>query len=319
MVKLGLIGAGYLGKIHLSLITKLDGVEFVGFYDTDEKNSLELNNLYGTTPYQSSKDLIAKCDALVIATPTSTHFDYAKTCIELNKHVFVEKPVTANTSEAASLMPILHTHPVRFQVGMVERFNPAFVSVEAHLKNIHKIFCNRLAPFTPRGADVSVVFDVMIHDIDIVLSVAKSEVKQIRSFGQKLISETFDLATATVEFENGMIANFTASRMAERKYRLAEFINGSSIYRIDFLNKTADSYQLSSKAKHDLEEAYLSGEKGVLEQNSFLVQEANAIGNELKSFIDSIVNNKKVVVSLEDGIRAMQLAKEIEDQMNHQN
>jgi len=319
MVKLGLIGAGYLGKIHLGLLAKMEGVDFIGFFDSDKKNSEELNIQYSTSNFHSANELIEKCDALVIATPTTTHFEYAKTCIELNKHVFVEKPVTADTTEAASLMPLFHSHSVCFQVGMVERFNPAFIAIEPKLNGIQKIFCNRLAPFTPRGADVSVVFDVMIHDIDIVLSIAKSPVKQIRSFGQKLISETFDLATATVEFDNGMVANFTASRMAERKYRLTEFINGGTIYKVDFLNKTAECYNLGDHAKQGLEEAYLSGKKGVMEQKSIHVIEANAIGNELKSFVDSIVNNKKVVVSLEDGMRAMQLAKEIEDQMNHQN
>jgi predicted dehydrogenase len=319
MVKLGLIGVGYLGKIHLNLLSKMEGIEFIGFFDSDVKNSDELNIQYGTTRFNTAKELIDKCDALVIAAPTSVHFDYAKACIESNKHVFVEKPVTADTSEAASLIPLLYSHPVCFQVGMVERFNPAFVAIESKLNGIRKIFCNRLAPFTPRGADVSVVFDVMIHDIDIVLSVAKSPVKKIQSFGQKLISETFDLATAEVEFENGMVAHFTASRMAERKYRLAEFINGGAIYKVDFLNKTADSFSLGSNTKHSLEEAYLRGEKRDLEQSSIPVLEANAIGNELKSFVDSIMNTKKVVVSLEDGVRAMQLAKEIEDQMNNQN
>jgi predicted dehydrogenase len=297
MLKLGLIGAGYLGKIHLGLLTRMEGIEFVGFFDTNEENSTLLNKQYETKLFNSSNDLINDCDALVIATPTTTHFEYAKNCIELNKHVFVEKPVTSTPAEAASLMPLLHDHPVHFQVGMVERFNPAYVTMQPHLHGIQKIFCNRLAPFTPRGADVSVVFDVMIHDIDIVLSIAKSEVKRVRSFGQKLVSETYDLATAMVEFENGITAHFTASRMAERKYRLSEFINGAAIYKVDFLNKVANTYQLTSHSKN----------------------EANAIENELKSFVDSIINNKKVVVSLEDGVRAMQLAREIEDQMNHQN
>lgn len=319
MLKLGLIGAGYLGKIHLSLLTKLDEIDFIGFFDSNSENSEQLNTQYQTTQFKNAEDLISKCDALVIASPTSTHFDYAKSCIQLGKHVFVEKPVTANVADAASLMHLLQKHPVCFQVGMVERFNPAFVAMKPQLSGIQKVFCNRLAPFTPRGADVSVVFDVMIHDLDIVLSIAQSEVKQVRSFGQKLISETFDLATATVEFDNGMIAHFTASRMAERKYRLSEFFNGLSIYKVNFLDRTAHSYGLVENSKLDIEEAYLSGKAGVLETKSIVVDEANAIENELKSFVDSIVNNKKVVVSLEDGVRAMQLAKEIEDQMNHQN
>lgn len=319
MLKVGLIGVGYLGKIHLSLLTEMDNIHLVGLFDIDTHNSALLSEQYKVRSFGSAHELIHACDALVIATPTSTHFDYAKSIIAQGKHIFVEKPVASNIQEAASLLPMLNDHPVCFQVGMVERFNPAFVAALPYVDNSNKIFCNRLAPFTTRGADVSVVLDVMIHDLDIVLSVVKSPIKQIRSYGQKVVSSTYDIATATVEFENGLIANFTASRMAERKYRLTEFVGESSIQKVDFLHKTCTTYQLGPEVTETLEEAYLSGNNELLKEQTIEIIDSNAIGDELKSFVDCIINNKKVVVSLDDGMKAMQLAKEIEDQMNHQN
>jgi predicted dehydrogenase len=318
MVKIGLIGVGYLGKIHLGLLMAMKDVEFVGFFDTNEENSTQLHQQYSFPIITKAEDLMDQCDALVVASPTSTHFDYAKKCIQAGKHVFVEKPVTSHLQEAAALLPVLHEHQVKLQVGMVERFNPAFLAVSPYIKNVEKIFCNRLAPFTYRGADVSVVFDVMIHDLDVVLSMANSEVKNIRAFGQKIISETYDIATATVEFESGLIANFTASRQAERKYRLMEIIEPDHIYRVDFLHKTSIQFSMADAKKISLEEAYIHHSAAAMKQYDLPVTETNAIGEELKSFVDSIINNKKVVVSLDDGIRAMQLAKDIEDQMNHQ-
>jgi predicted dehydrogenase len=318
MVKVGLIGAGYLGKIHLGLLMAMKDVDLIGFFDTNEENSKQLHQQYSLPIITQAEDLIDQCDALVVASPTSTHFNYAMKCIQSGKHVFVEKPVTSHLQDAAALLPILHAHPVQLQVGMVERFNPAFLVVSPYIKNIEKIFCNRLAPFTYRGSDVSVVFDVMIHDLDVVLSIANSEVKNIRAFGQKIISETYDIATATVEFESGLIANFTASRQAERKYRLMEIIESEHIYRVDFLHKRSTQFSMADTKKVSLEEAYIHHSGAGMVQKDLPVTETNAIGEELKSFMDSIINNKKVVVSLDDGIRAMQLAKDIEDQMNHQ-
>jgi predicted dehydrogenase len=318
MLKLGLIGAGYLGKIHLGLLLAMKEIEFTGFFDTNEENSRQLKEQLGVIAYPSASQLINDCDVLVIASPTSTHFDYATECIRQSKHVFIEKPVTAGVKEAASLLTLIHDHPVKLQIGMVERFNPAYQVVLPQIKNVEKIFCNRLAPFTPRGADVSVIFDVMIHDLDIVLSIANSEVKNIRSFGQKLSSETYDVATAWVEFESGLMAHFTASRQAERKYRIMEMMETDRIFRIDFLNKKSTLFNRTNNAKISLEEAYINHSGTMMLQEELGIRDSNAIGDELKSFIDSIINNKKVVVSLEDGIRAMQLAMDIESQMNHQ-
>jgi len=308
-----------LGKIHLRLLHTMSDIQFMGFYDSDGENTQTLIDTYKTPHYNTEADLMNACDAVVIATPTKTHFEYVKRCLEADKHVFVEKPATAEVYEAASLMQVVAGKNLMVQVGMVERFNQAFRVVEPMFadKPLKKIFCNRLAPFTPRGADVSVVMDVMIHDIDIVLKLVKSEIKQITAFGQKLGSETFDLATAHIVFENGCTAHFTASRKAERKYRITEVFTEDKIYQIDFLHKKTSVFGLKEGFSGSLEEEYLNFPHSHVTEEKLLVEDTNAIGEELKSFVNSIVNNKKVVVSLDDGIRAMQLAGEIEQIMAH--
>lgn len=319
MLKVGLLGVGYLGKIHLGLLTGLENIQLMGFYDTDSQICSELELKYQLPHFAQSIDLINQCDALVIAVPTAAHFEYVKTCIQLGKHVFVEKPVTANVEEAYQLKEVLKGTSIVLQIGMVERFNPAFVATQPFVGPLTRIYSNRLAPFTPRGADVSVVFDVMIHDLDIVLSLVKSEIKKITAFGEKIISSTFDVSTAVVEFEDGTVAHFTASRMAERKYRLLELFQEERIYQVDFLNKKTLEFRLKKQPEGSIREAYLARTAGVLEENELSIKDTNAIEEELKSFADSILNNKKVVVSLDDGISAMELAAKIEAEMNHQN
>ena len=318
MLKLGLIGAGYLGKIHLGLLTQMNNVHFMGFFDTNAENVALLNQQYGTPPFADASSLINVCDALVVAAPTQAHHGYAQQCLQAGKHVFMEKPVTATIDEAQALLPLVQQTGLHLQIGMVERFNPAFTAAKPHLKGIQHISCTRLAPFTPRGADVSVVFDVMIHDIDIVLSLVNLPIQEIKASGQKLVSDTYDVANAVVHFEHGLTAHFTASSMAERKYRLMDITSPDGIYRVDFLDRKLTRHTTRTGSSTSLAEAYLQNDPELMESNMIEVQELNAIGEELKSFVDCIGNNKKVVVSLDDGIRAMQLAKEIEVQMDHQ-
>ncbi len=319
MLKVGLIGVGYLGKIHLGLLLAMKEIEFVGFFDTNTENSQHLIGKYNIQSWSSSKDLIDACDMLIIVSPTSTHSYYANECIKKGKHVFVEKPVTSNLAEAIELKESLQPSGVSLQIGMVERFNPAFVAVKELVKNPVEIFCNRLAPFTTRGADVSVVFDVMIHDIDLVLSVTDSKVKSIKSFGEKIVSSTWDTANAIVEFETGLIAHFTASRCAERKYRMMDIIDLDEVFEVDLLNKKTTRFINRGSTKESLKQLYLQQNRKALTAQNIQVVDFNAIETELKSFMESIINNKKVVVSLDDGIGAMQLARDIESCMSHQN
>lgn len=319
MLKVGLIGAGYLGKIHLRLLTEMKDIEFKGFFDLHTNNAAELSAQYNVKAYAQCTPLIQDCDVLIIASPTTTHFDYAIECINAGKHVFVEKPVTSSLEEARQLKQVLDSSGCFLQIGMVERFNPAYRAIVEHVQTPIKIFCNRLAPFTPRGADVSVVFDVMIHDIDLVLSLVNSEVKSIKTFGQKIISDTYDVVTAIVEFETGTVAHFTASRCAERKYRWMEVFDKDCVFQLDLLEKRAFCYQKPQGLKISLEDAYIQVEQNLLNKEEIVVSETNAIGDEVKSFIQSIINNKKVVVSLDDGIRAMQVAGAIEAILDHQN
>lgn len=319
MLKVGLIGAGYLGTIHLRILAGMNDIEFKGFYDTNMDNAGALSNQYSVYAYPHHTALIQDSDVVIIASPTTTHFDYAIECIQAGKHVFVEKPVTSSLDEAKQLKDVLDSSLSFLQIGMVERFNPAYRAIVDHIQTPVKIFCNRLAPFTPRGADVSVVFDVMIHDIDLVMSLVNSEVKSIKTFGEKIVSATYDVVTAIVEFESGTVAHFTASRCAERKYRRMEIFDNDCVFQIDLLEKRTFCYRKPKGLKISLEDAYIGQEQDVLNKEAIAVNETNAIGDEVKSFIESIINNKKVVVSLDDGIRAMQLAEAIEAILDHQN
>jgi len=319
MLKVGLIGAGYLGKIHFRLLTEMDGIEFKGFFDSDSANSNALNAEYKVHAFNQHSQLIQECDMVIIASPTATHFNYAAECLQAGKHVFVEKPVTSTLDEAIKLQQLLQNSASYLQIGMVERFNPAYQAVVKQVQTPIKIFSNRLAPFTPRGADVSVVFDVMIHDIDLVVSLVNSEVKSIKAFGEKIVSTTYDVVTAIVEFKTGTVAHFTASRCAERKYRLMEIFDQESIFQIDLLEKKSTQYLKVKESKTSLEDAYIKQNQAVLNIQELVVVQTNAIAEEVKSFIYSIINNKKVVVSLDDGIRAMQLAGAIEAMLDHQN
>lgn len=315
MVRVGLLGVGFLGKIHLKLLLETEDVSLVGFYDTNPTNASDVEKSFDVTLFGSFEQLLPEVDAVVIASPTTTHFDYASRCIASKKHVFIEKPATSTIDEGKDLKKQLKENPVVVQVGHVERFNPALHAVADRISGVKQIFCNRLAPFTPRGADVSVVYDVMIHDLDVVRSLVKSPVKQIIAHGQKIISNTTDVANAVVEFESGVKATFTASRMAERKYRTTDIIAEDGIYHIDFLNKKSEYLAPDNAAKKTLLSTYLESPSS-LRKERIEVEEYNAIGRELSTFIDSIQNNKKVVVSLDDGIGAMELAHAVEEQMN---
>ncbi len=316
MLRVGLIGVGYLGKIHLSWLKQMNNIQLVGFYDSNKENSATVQQQHQIESYSNANDLLNDVDAVVLATPTTTHFDYAKKCIHLGKHIFIEKPAASTIEEVKELQAFSKETSLVIQVGMVERFNPAFIAARPNLLNIQKIFCTRLAPFTPRGADVSVVFDVMIHDLDIVMSLVGNQSYTIQSYGEKIISTTYDIANALVKFENGMVAHFTASRMAERKYRQTDVLNAESGFRIDFLHKKAGRYALPGSTAQGPYDGYLGPSAHPSTYQELPIEPTNAIEQELKSFVHSIIHNKKVVVSLDDGIRSMELAKEIEDQMN---
>ncbi len=320
MLKAGVLGAGHLGKIHLKLLEQSTKYELVGFYDKDKEASEKVAAEFGYKSFPTMEALIEACDMVDVVTPTLYHFDAAKHVIEAGKHLFIEKPITHTVPEAEALLELAKIHNVKGQVGQVERFNPAFMAVNHKIKNPMFIESHRLAEFNPRGTDVSVVLDLMIHDIDAILSVVQSKVKEIHASGVSVISETPDIANARIEFENGCVANLTASRISMKKMRKARFFQRDAYISVDFLEKKCEVVKMKDAPKTPDDFAMiLTNAEGIKKQIYFdnpKVDNNNAILDELETFADSINNNTTPVVSLEQGTEALRVAMQIISNFN---
>jgi len=317
MLKAGVLGAGHLGKIHLKLLQQSSKYELVGFYDPIEKYARQVSEEFGYHFFESIDELIKAVDVVDIVTPTLNHFDCAQQAIANGKHIFIEKPITKTVEEAEILRDLVSKHGVRGQVGHVERFNPAFTAVNAMIENPMFIECHRLAEFNPRGTDVPVVLDLMIHDIDIILSVVNSEVKEIHASGVSVISETPDIANARIEFENGCVANLTASRISMKNMRKSRFFQKDAYISVDFLEKKSEVVKMKDAPENPDDFAMIlqnaeGNKKQIYFENPKILQN-NAIMDELESFADAIENNQTPIVSLQQGTRALQVAQQIID------
>lgn len=312
MIKAGVLGAGHLGKIHLKLLNQSKNYELVGFYDEAPGATEAIIKEFGFTPFQSLDALIEACDMVVVVTPTSRHYDCAEAVIKAGKHVFIEKPIAETVEEANLLIKLAAKHNVMGQVGHVERFNPSFLAVHDIIDNPMFIEAHRLAEFNPRGTDVPVVLDLMIHDIDAILSVVKSKVKHVSASGVSVISDTPDIANARIEFENGCVANLTASRISMKKMRKARFFQRDAYISVDYLEKKCEVVRMKDAPKNPDEFAMiLQNAEGVKKQIYFDnpdVSENNAILDELDAFANAINNNTPPVVSLEQGKEALRVA-----------
>ncbi len=317
MLKIGVLGAGHLGKIHIRLIQELPKYELVGFYDPDPNTAQQVP---GVTYFDSIDRLLHLCDVIDIVTPTVNHYECAVKALRLSKHIFIEKPLANSVAEAKEMMGLAEEANVKVQVGHVERFNPAFKSAVSYIKQPMFIETHRLAQFNPRGTDVSVVLDLMIHDIDIVLSTVKSTVKKISTSGVAVVSDTPDIANARIEFDNGCVANLTASRISLKNMRKTRFFQKDAYISVDFLKKTTEVVRL--KEVHgtpdplaltiDLGEN--KGSKQIYFENP-KVDETNAIKEELDSFADAILHDRKPLVPIEDGYTALVIAHQIADKL----
>ena len=317
MVKIGVLGAGHLGKIHLNLIREIKQLELVGFYDPDAEKANSVCKELGIPKFDSIEELIAEVDAVDIVTPTLSHFECAVQCIRNSKHIFIEKPITNTLQEAEAIRTLASQNHIRGQVGHVERFNPAFTAVQDMIGTPMFIETHRLAEFNPRGTDVPVVLDLMIHDIDIILSVVKSKVKNINASGVSVISETPDIANARIEFENGCVANLTASRISMKNMRKSRFFQKDAYISVDFLTKKSEVVKMKDAPEKPGEFAMiLQNAEGVKKQiyfdNPKIVQN-NAILDELESFADAIQNDTTPIVSLTQGTEALRVAQQIID------
>lgn len=310
MLKIGLVGTGHLGKIHLRNLLEMPAdFDVRGFYDTDHSVVLDVEREFHLTSYSEIEELLVDVDALLISSPTESHFPIAVQALKRGKHVFIEKPVCLNVEESKKLLLYAQEAGVVVQVGHVERFNPALIAANPFLQNPLFIESRRTAPFQKRGTDVSVVYDLMIHDIDIALSIANSNVKKIAAFGMKVLSESIDIASAHISFENGCSAYLYASRVADQRGRKSSFFMRDVHVSVDFLNKTADRHEIVEDSIGDRQ----------FHQTVITVVDSNAIKLELLSFAQSIREGNIPVASLTDGHRALQIAELILDQIHESN
>ena len=312
MLKAGVLGAGHLGKIHLKLLNQSNKYELVGFFDPIKENTEKVVEEFGYRSFNSVQELIDAVDVVDIVTPTLSHFDCAKEAIEKGKHIFIEKPITKTVEEAETLIVLSNKFNVKGQVGHVERFNPAFTAVKESIQNPMFIETHRLAEFNPRGTDVPVVLDLMIHDIDIILSVVKSKVKNVNASGVSVISETPDIANARIEFENGCVANLTASRISLKNMRKSRFFQRDAYIAVDFFEKTTEVVKMKdAPEKRGDFDMILQNAEGISKQIYFenpKIEGNNAILDELETFADAIDKNTTPIVSLEQGTEALRVA-----------
>ena len=315
MLKAGVLGAGHLGKIHLRLLQQSDKYELVGFYDADEKNAKKVVDEFGYRYFNSIDELIDAVDMVDIVTPTLSHYDCAIKAIAKGKHIFIEKPITNTVEEAEAIREALAENNLRGQVGHVERFNPAFLAVKDKLSNPMFIETHRLAEFNPRGTDVPVVLDLMIHDIDIILSVVNSKITSVQASGVSVISNSPDIANARLEFENGCVANLTASRISLKNMRKTRFFQRDAYISVDFLEKKCEVVKMQDAPEHPGDfDMILQNAEGVKKQIYFDnpdIQENNAILDELETFAHAINTNTKPIVTLHDGTEALRVATQI--------
>ncbi len=313
MLKVGVFGVGHLGKFHLNNWKDIKDAELVGFYDPNDSAAQQVTEKYQLARFLDASTLMDAVDAVDIVAPTTYHYDLCKLAIRKGKHVFVEKPLANTMEEARELVKLAKESNIKFQVGHVERFNPAFLAVQDLSLNPMFIEVHRLAEFNPRGTEVSVILDLMIHDIDIVLNIVKSEVKNISASGVAVMTDTPDIANVRIEFNNGCVVNLTSSRISMKKMRKMRLFQKDAYIGMDFLNKKTEIIKLKTDQDVDVFSFDLDtphGKRTIAIANP-LIPEVNAIKMELEKFRDAIANNTRPVVNEVDGLRAMDVAHQI--------
>ena len=320
MLKVGVFGVGHLGKIHLNNWKEIEGVELIGFYDPSQQAAVEVNDKYQLHHFENAEQLMDACDLVDIVAPTTEHFEISKLAITMGKHVFVEKPLANTMDEARELLKLAKEANIKFQVGHVERFNPAFLALKGYNINPMFIEVHRLAQFNPRGTDVSVILDLMIHDIDIILNLVNSNVKCISANGVAVMSDTPDIANVRIEFDNGCVANLTSSRISMKKMRKMRLFQKDAYIGIDFLEKKTEVIKLNTEEDKqvftfDIETN--NGKKTIAIANPTITL-GNAIKMELEAFVNAINLGIEPPVTILDGFRAMDVAHQILEKINHQ-
>jgi predicted dehydrogenase len=313
MLKIGVLGAGHLGKIHLKCIKQIPQYDLIGFYDPSKESAEAVAAEYNLKAFDTIEELIDAVDVVDIVTPTLSHYECAVSAIKKHKHIFIEKPITNTLDEAKSIIQLATEANIKVQIGHVERFNPAFVAVQDSFNQPLFIETHRLAEFNPRGTDVPVIHDLMIHDIDIVLSVVKSNVKRISASGVAVVSDTPDICNARIEFDNGCVANLTASRISMKNMRKSRFFQKDAYITVDFYKQKSEILKLNDVVGEPDPFAVILdlGETKGKKEISFdtpKIKKNNAIKDELESFAHAIINNTQTLVTAEDGFNALKIA-----------
>lgn len=318
MLKVGVFGVGHLGKFHLNNWKEINGVKLIGFFDPSNENANAVIQQYGLKRFMDEDRLIDACDAIDVITPTNHHFDICMKAIRKGKHVFVEKPITNTIKEGRDLVDMVREANVKLQVGHVERFNPAFLAIKDIPLNPMFIEVHRLAQFNPRGTEVSVILDLMIHDIDIILSLVKSDVKSIAASGVNVMTETPDIANVRIEFNNGCVANLTSSRISMKKMRKMRLFQKDAYIGIDFLEKKTEIIKLKQPNDAGVFSFDIDTQNGkkTIAIATPSIEPLNAIKLELQAFVDAITNNTPTIVSEIDGFLAMEVAHQILEKIN---
>lgn len=318
MLRIGIFGVGHLGKFHLNNWKEIADTEIVGFYDPSDEVSGPVAERYGIRRFNDPEALMDACDAADIVAPTTAHYSLCKMAILKSRHVFVEKPLANNMEEAREIVKLVHEANIKFQVGHVERFNPALLAAQQY--NLQPMFIevHRLAQFNPRGTDVSVILDLMIHDIDIILSLVKSNVKNVMANGVQVLSDTPDIANVRMEFDNGCVANLTSSRISMKKMRKMRLFQKDAYIGIDFLDKKTEIIKYKSADDKNVFSFEIDTGHGTRTIAVAMpeITENNAILAELQSFVNSVRENRPTVVTELDGLRAMEVAHLILDKIN---
>jgi predicted dehydrogenase len=318
------VGVGHLGSLHAKMLAGMPGAALAGVFDVDQAKSARVAQEYGTCAFGSLEELLEAVDAATVAVATSNHATVALEGLRRGKHLFIEKPITETVREADAICSLAHEKGILVQVGHIERFNPAVLALEKYDIRPMFIESHRLAQFKPRGVDVAVVLDLMIHDIDLILSFVRSPVRQVDASGVAVVSETIDIANARLQFENGCVANVTASRISQRKMRKMRLFQRNAYISIDFSEGLSEVFRLVTADEPDVRGTMLLGEidmgthrhKIVYEQPE--VKPVNALEHELSLFLSSVRAGTQPIVSGEDGKRALEVAITIMEKINRQ-
>jgi len=316
-LKIGVIGIGHLGRLHTMLYKQIPQVDLVGIHDIDFDRMNGVAAEFDVPAYSNLDDLLSRVDAVSVVVPTTQHYDITKKLLHLNKHCLIEKPITSTVAQADHLIEIAQSKDIVIQIGHIERFNPAIIALSNFNLNPMFIESHRLASYDPRGTDVAVVLDLMIHDIDIILHLVKSNVKTIDASGVAVLTNEVDIANARIQFENGAVANVTASRISQKKMRKMRLFQKNAYIAIDFLQKFSEIFRL---VDIDSPEGSMPGipipMENVQNQKKIIyekpnIPDGNALLMELSSFVESVQQRKRPAVSAVDGREALRIAIEI--------